>query len=76
MQDSPISKGYYPILVIDIWEHAYYLNYKIKRPKYIEHWWELVCWNEVEKLMDFWMSQSSFSLKKPYTGGTNKKDEL
>ncbi|MEL4898299.1 superoxide dismutase [Crocosphaera sp. Alani8] len=46
-QDNPILEGKYPILGVDVWEHAYYLNYKNARLNYLEEWWNLVDWNEV-----------------------------
>lgn len=48
-QDNPISQGKVPLLGIDVWEHAYYLKYKNKRADYIDSWWNLVDWNEIEE---------------------------
>ena len=48
-QDNPMSEGLTPIMGNDVWEHAYYLQYKNVRPDYLKAWWQVVNWQEVEK---------------------------
>lgn len=48
-QDTPLMEGIYPIMGNDVWEHAYYLKYKNDRSQYLQQWWNVVKWDEVNK---------------------------
>jgi Fe-Mn family superoxide dismutase len=48
--DNPLMQGLSPILVNDLWEHAYYLKHQNRRPAYLQGWWAVANWREAERL--------------------------
>lgn len=58
-QDSPLSEGLRPILVIDVWEHAYYLQHQFRRATYITQWFKLVDWDAVEAMDNWWRDKNA-----------------
>ncbi len=48
-QDSPFMDGHFPIMGIDVWEHAYYLKYQNRRADYLNAWWNVANWDEIAR---------------------------
>ena len=57
-QDSPLMEGKIPLLGIDVWEHAYYLEYQNRRADYVDAWWNVVSWSTVAERYESVRAQS------------------
>ena len=64
-QDTPMALGKHVLLLNDLWEHAYYLEYKNLRPKYLHAFWDVVNWSAVAERYDAIRSGSTEALSGP-----------
>lgn len=48
-QDTPLAENLFPVIGVDVWEHAYYLKYQNRRAEYLQNWWNVVNWEEAER---------------------------
>lgn len=58
-QDTPIMEGSFPIMGNDLWEHAYYLKYQNRRAEYLDSWWNVINWNEVNRRSQLSLKQGT-----------------
>jgi Fe-Mn family superoxide dismutase len=69
---NPLTKGQKPLLACDVWEHAYYIDYRNERPKYLEHFWNIVNWDFVEANLFGGVGQS----REPRPHGAERRPQL
>ena len=63
-QDCPLSLGLEPLLVMDVWEHAYYLKHQFRRMQHFDDWWTLVDWEAVDRLDQFWTKVATVNFER------------
>ncbi|MGM0624086.1 MAG: superoxide dismutase, partial [Campylobacterota bacterium] len=63
--DTPIRHGSTPLLTCDVWEHAYYIDYRNARPEYLENWWKLINWNFVSDNLSNFKSDAMQGYSQP-----------
>jgi len=66
--DNPIMEGKFPIVLNDLWEHAYYLKHQNKRPEFLEGWWLVANWQEASRRFEY--AENSDDLEWAEEGGT------